>query len=176
MASQRHRISTSNRFRLLLLSIATALTLACNKDPVGVEDDRLPAADMRVLFIGNSLTYTNNLPSMVQTIAEATGYTMVFGIAAAPNVSLEDHWRNGVEGTIRTVEADVVVMQQGPSSGEGYQGIEELSVDEKDMVAHILSAHRTLMELSDANKATFQNVVDFMEQQAREKYGGKKGD
>jgi hypothetical protein len=116
MASQRHRISTSINLRFLLLGTAALLTLACNKDPVGVEDDRLPDADMRVLFIGNSLTYTNNLPAMVQTIAEATGHTMVFGIAAAPNVSLEDHWRNGVEGTIRTVEADVVVMQQGPSS------------------------------------------------------------
>lgn len=105
------------RSRGPFLVLLAAVSLACNKDPVGVDDgERLPDADMRVLFIGNSLTYTNNLPAMVQTIAEATGHTMVFGIAAAPNVSLEDHWRNGVEGTILTVEADVVVMQQGPSS------------------------------------------------------------
>jgi hypothetical protein len=93
-----------------------ALTLACNKDPVDLEEDGLPDADMRVLFIGNSLTYTNNLPAMVQTIAEAAGHTMVFGMEAAPNVSLEDHWRAGVDRTIISTKADVVVLQQGPSS------------------------------------------------------------
>jgi lysophospholipase L1-like esterase len=92
------------------------LTLACNKNPVEAEGERLPDADVRVLFIGNSLTYTNNLPAVVQTIAEAAGHTMVFEMVAAPNFSLEDHWLNGVERTILTVEADVVVMQQGPSS------------------------------------------------------------
>lgn len=95
--------------------LALGFLLGCNSDPVDVEDP-LPDADMRVLFIGNSLTYTNRLPEMVQTIAEASGHTLAQGMVAAPNVSLEDHWLSGVERTINSVKADVVVMQQGPSS------------------------------------------------------------
>jgi hypothetical protein len=100
----------------LILVLFFTLSVGCKKDPVAVEEGKLPDADVRVLFIGNSLTYTNDLPAMVQTIAEAAGRTMAFGMAAAPNVSLEDHWRAGVERTILSAEADVVVMQQGPSS------------------------------------------------------------
>jgi len=107
--------SRSIRSVLSLLLLLPVL-LSCNKDPLEIEDDRLPDADLRVLFVGNSLTYTNRLPEMVQTIAEATGHTMAIGMVALPNVSLEDHWLNGIERTILSVEADVVVMQQGPSS------------------------------------------------------------
>ncbi|MBT8397356.1 MAG: SGNH/GDSL hydrolase family protein [Gemmatimonadetes bacterium] len=100
----------------ICILLVVPVLLACNKDPVDVEDDPLPDADLRVLFIGNSLTYTNRLPDMVKTIAEATGHTMAVGMVALPNVSLEDHWLNGIEQTILSVKADVVVMQQGPSS------------------------------------------------------------
>ena len=100
------------RFLVLVISAI----LGCTSHPVQVDEDPLPDAEMRVLFIGNSLTYTNNLPAMVQTIAEAAGHTMVFGVEAAPNLSLEDHWLDGVERTIHAVKADVVIMQQGPSS------------------------------------------------------------
>src|SRR5690606_12904104 len=35
---------------------------------------------------------------------------------AHPDFSLEDHWHNGVADDIRRLRADIVVMQQGPSS------------------------------------------------------------
>jgi hypothetical protein len=92
-----------------------AVGYGCLRNPVEV-DGTVGDAELRVLFIGNSLTYTNNLPAMVQTIAEAAGHTLAFGTAAAPNVSLEDHWNSGIAETIRAVAADVVVLQQGPSS------------------------------------------------------------
>jgi hypothetical protein len=107
--------SRSIRSALSLLLVIPVL-LSCNKDPVEIEDARLPDADLRVLFVGNSLTYSNRLPEMVQTIAEATGHTMAVGVVASPNFSLEDHSRNGIGSTILSIEADVVVMQQGPSS------------------------------------------------------------
>ncbi len=103
------------RSSMPLMALFLTLCLGCNADPVDIGDE-WPEAEMRVLFIGNSLTYTNDLPAMVQTIAEAAGHTLAQGSVVAPNVSLEDHWRSGVENTIRVVEADVVVMQQGPSS------------------------------------------------------------
>lgn len=97
------------------LAMTILLGLGCNSDPVDLGEE-WPEAEKRVLFIGNSLTYTNNLPAIVQTIAEAAGHSLSQGAVVAPNVSLEDHWRSGVENTILAVEADVVVMQQGPSS------------------------------------------------------------
>lgn len=75
-----------------------------------------PDADLRVLFIGNSLTATNDLPAMVRGIAEADGTDLAYASVLVPGYSLEDHWRNGVEDVIRDADADVVVLQQGPSS------------------------------------------------------------
>jgi hypothetical protein len=74
-----------------------------------------PAAPMRILFIGNSLTYVNDLPGMVCTLARSTGRAVVCETVARPDFSLEDHWR----GEARAVIArgwDVVVLQQGPSA------------------------------------------------------------
>lgn len=76
----------------------------------------IPDADFRMLFIGNSLTYTNDMPRMVQHLADAAGRSFAYGVVAAPDYSLEDHWADGIAGTIAAQRAHVVVMQQGPSS------------------------------------------------------------
>lgn len=82
----------------------------------GTEPTDISEADLRVLFIGNSLTYTNDMPRMVQHLANSVERSFAYGVAAAPNFSLEDHWAAGITGTIAAQRADVVVMQQGPSS------------------------------------------------------------
>lgn len=99
------------RFLAPLFLIAI-LPAACN-DPTG---PKLEEADTRILFIGNSLTYTNDLPGAVATIAATLGHDVsVYGITA-PNFALEDHYLVGVASDIRELEPDIVVMQQGPSS------------------------------------------------------------
>lgn len=87
----------------------------------GTEPSDIPEADLRVLFVGNSLTYTNDLPRMVQHLATSTGRSLAYGVAALPNYSLEDHWASGIAGVIQKQRADVVVMQQGPSSVPSHQ-------------------------------------------------------
>lgn len=75
--------------------------------------------DLRVLFIGNSLTYANDLPDMLVRFAESTGGSLRIEVrdVSNGNYALEDHWLN-----TRTTDAvdeggwDVVVLQQGPSS------------------------------------------------------------
>ena len=73
--------------------------------------------ELRVLFIGNSLTYANNLPEVISKIAKAAkqpkfSYKMI----AYPNYSLEDHWiGREAEKTLLKEKWDFVVMQQGPS-------------------------------------------------------------
>ncbi|WP_412070524.1 SGNH/GDSL hydrolase family protein [Rubrivirga sp. IMCC43871] len=88
--------------------------VACSAGPV----DRPPADDVGVLFVGNSLTYTHDLPEMVKALVPTLdGVPVRVGAIALPNVSLEDHWGRGdVQAELASGAWDVVVMQQGPSS------------------------------------------------------------
>jgi hypothetical protein len=71
-----------------------------------------------ILFIGNSLTEGNDLPGMIESLADSAG-TPGFRTAALTHGggALEDHW---IAGTALEVIAQggwrFVVLQQGPSS------------------------------------------------------------
>ena len=99
---------------ILLLFLGTAACL--DFIGPGVQDVELPDADLRVVFVGNSLTYVHNVPGLVQVMADADGRSMAHATIARANYSLEDHWNTGVATTLRELKADVVVLQQGPSS------------------------------------------------------------
>jgi hypothetical protein len=72
---------------------------------------------IRILFIGNSLTRANNLPSMVEALARAQGHTIETFALVVNNFSLEDHWNQGqAQGAISKGGWTFVVLQQGPSS------------------------------------------------------------
>ncbi len=71
-----------------------------------------------ILFIGNSLTYWNDLPLIVQAVFDAAaGSKYEVGMVAFPDVSLEDHWLDGTaRSQIERGGWQIVVLQQGPSS------------------------------------------------------------
>jgi len=93
--------------------VALALVLACGgAGPVGVVGE--DGGD--VLFVGNSLTYANDLPEMVRALALASGETLRVGMVANPDWSLEDHWNGGAARSTIRRGWKVVVLQQGPSS------------------------------------------------------------
>lgn len=72
---------------------------------------------IHVLFVGNSLTYTNNLPELVQSEAANMSVSIKTEILANANYALEDHWNDGeLQRLIKTGNFDFVVVQQGPSS------------------------------------------------------------
>jgi hypothetical protein len=77
------------------------------------------SSDVRALFIGNSLTYANNLPAMIEAVAASAGLEgrIVCRGIAKPDYGLEDHWQDGdaLRG-IHTGRWTHVVLQQGPSS------------------------------------------------------------
>jgi hypothetical protein len=77
-----------------------------------------PGKELRVLFIGNSLTQSNNLPAIVQALAAAGGQApLVYKSVLLPGTSLEDQWNNGrALAALRAEKWNVVVLQQGPSS------------------------------------------------------------
>lgn len=101
---------------LVSLSITTG---ACKKSkpqpgqPVVIVNDSVN----RILFIGNSLTYTNNLPDIIAGIGRDSGVEIRTKMIAYPNYALEDHWNDGqIQVLIATGQYDFVVLQQGPSS------------------------------------------------------------
>lgn len=70
-----------------------------------------------VLFVGNSLTYSNDLPALTQAIFDATDDPREVASVTRPNFSLEDHWRErSAQRRILRGEWEWVVLQQGPSS------------------------------------------------------------
>jgi hypothetical protein len=73
-------------------------------------------ADVRILFVGNSLTYFHDVPLLVRQLAARQDVSVSTATIAHPDFSLEDHWNNGIADEIRRLSPDFVVMQQGPSS------------------------------------------------------------
>jgi hypothetical protein len=70
-----------------------------------------------VLFVGNSLTYTNDLPGLVKGIAISNGDTIITHVMAYPDFSLEDHWNRGqLQKEISSGKYQFIIVQQGPSS------------------------------------------------------------
>ena len=100
----------------LLLAVGL---LACLPSPAEVE---APPPDTRnFLFLGNSLTYTNDLPGMFERLLEAALDEDVFVASVAlPNYGLPDHWsRTQSRDAISAGGWEVVILQQGPSATEG---------------------------------------------------------
>ena len=103
---------------LALLWLAAAATIVAQEP---AEENVAPP--LHVLFIGNSLTYTNDLPAMFTALAEAAGKPRPFVRAiTGGGLSLEDHWNLGeAQKAIAVGGWDFVVLQQGPSAAPESQ-------------------------------------------------------
>ena len=79
-----------------------------------------PTPGGRVLFVGNSLTYANDLPEIVRGLTAAAGLpAMEVESVAFPDFNLDDHRARG--DAVRAIASrswTLVVLQQGPSSLE----------------------------------------------------------
>jgi len=75
-----------------------------------------------VLFVGNSLTYFNDLPLIVEALADSVpGLTpaqrLSTAMAAYPDYALYDHWSDGT--AVKAIDGakwNVVILQQGSSA------------------------------------------------------------
>ena len=73
--------------------------------------------EFNILFIGNSLTYSNNLPGLVKKYALLKEIDINTEMIALPNYAIEDHWNDGqVQKLISSKKYDFIIIQQGPSS------------------------------------------------------------
>jgi hypothetical protein len=105
-------------FSLVSIALAAGISTACLDTGVTGLEFRNPAAGKAVLFIGNSLTYYNDLPILVQGLADAAGGdSLIIEMIAGPDMALVDHWKQGAAQAVITGRHwDYVVLQQGPSS------------------------------------------------------------
>lgn len=68
-------------------------------DPVPtITPDPVPTDRLRVLFIGNSYTYVNDLPRQIQWMAEAAGAEVPLDVVSVTpgGMTLAHHWSDGV--------------------------------------------------------------------------------
>lgn len=69
--------------------------------------------EYRVLLVGNSLTYTNNLPALLRAVGMSQGSTVHTETYAAPGGKLDDRWDEGhVAAALNARKFDAVVLQE----------------------------------------------------------------
>ncbi len=70
-----------------------------------------PSSPLRVLFLGNSLTYTNDMPGLVQNLANSAGDFFTHGQVANAGWDLAQHATNSL-GAVSSGNYDLVLLQQ----------------------------------------------------------------
>lgn len=71
------------------------------------------AREYRVLLVGNSLTYTNNLPALLRAVGAAQGTPIATESYLAPGGKLVERWKEGyVAEALRSRDFDAVVLQE----------------------------------------------------------------
>ncbi len=133
MSIQGHRLSAAGAAARLAILLSLLLGCAGKSGAAGenAADAPQPAApanatkgepvnpgkNLRVLFLGNSLTFANEIPLIVQALAKSAGQSLYVESITYPNFNLEDQWNQGdALRALDTRKWDYVVMQQGPSS------------------------------------------------------------
>ena len=88
---------------LLALSLSACSLTNCSDDP----------ACKRVLFIGNSYTYVNDLPNTLVKLAQSGGQRLEIGMAAPGGWSLSDHLKSSETlDQIKASKWNFVVLQE----------------------------------------------------------------
>jgi len=106
-----------NPLVVLRLGLIALATLGCLSG--GVTTPALIGDGKPILFIGNSYTYVNDLPGIVQALADSAGEKIAVETVAQPDFALVDHIATGMaQREISKGGWAFVVLQQGPSSVE----------------------------------------------------------
>jgi len=113
--------------KIVLILFSCLSSLGCsdaepdiNTGSVSFKDqstDNLLNTDYNILFVGNSLTYTNDLPGLVKEKAKEKDLNIGVKSISAGGYAIIDHWNDGlVQIEIKSKKFDFVILQQGPSS------------------------------------------------------------
>ena len=132
---------------VLLLSVALLLAAPLRSNAQEVPSPR----EYRVLMVGNSLTYTNNLPALLRAVGASQDTTILTETYAAPNGTLAERWHDGhAAEALRTREFDVVVLQE---RGGKLAACMATTEERKAPCAASLRAYTGLAKLAKADGA-----------------------
>jgi hypothetical protein len=135
----------------------------------------LPPGGRHVLFLGNSLTYTNDLPGTLAGLARSVGDTIRTGSVALPNFAVIDH-ATGLSNAIEVIKLqrwDVVVLQQGPTSQQLFRDTLILGTQLLDPLIRAAGARSAqLMTWPSSNQPGLFDAVRASSLLAAEAVGG----
>jgi hypothetical protein len=131
--------------KLIIIFFTCICTYSCsssqNKFNTNVSNTKFS-----VLFIGNSLIYTNNLPALVRRSAKLKGIEIKTKMIAFPNYAIIDHLYDGnVQKQIASKKYNFVIIQQGPSS----------QTDGRQMLIEYGKEYSALCKINDAKLCYF---------------------
>jgi hypothetical protein len=105
-----------NRTKILLaftLIVTTCLLLGVYFSGLSCKEKPGGGACVRILFVGNSYTFVNDLPGMFADLARAGGKTVEVGMAAEGGWTLADHAGSSASlDKIKSAGWDFVVLQE----------------------------------------------------------------
>lgn len=111
---------------ILTLLIGLTFFLSCSStqresDNNAVGTDSLPDKGLNILFIGNSLTISNDLPGILERMLILADVEVgLIESQSRGGFGLPDHWaRAETRDRLDVVGWDIVILQQGPSATEG---------------------------------------------------------
>ena len=112
------------RLLRVLVPLLAVLWSCGSSSPEGPGED-----DLAILFIGNSLTYWNDMPDILERLLEDADIGPVYvDMQAFANWGLTDHWEDiRTRNLIESGGWDVVALQQGPSATEGRPSLLQYS-------------------------------------------------
>lgn len=115
------------RRRLDALRAGTGIVLATVLVACGAGPTVATGGDgIDVLFVGNSLTFENDMPGILKALLDSAGLESRIESFAPGGWGLQDHWEAGrSRELIADGGWDVVILQQGPSATEGRPSLLE---------------------------------------------------
>jgi hypothetical protein len=109
-------------------------------------------SEMRVMFVGNSLTYVNNLPALLRAVGASQGIAIATETYAAPGGTLAERWRDGhVAEALRSGRIDIVVLQE--QGGHLAACMVDMQSQRTAPCAASLRAYRGVSDLAKAHGA-----------------------
>ena len=108
--------------RILSLCLAMAFTISAIPQNYTARNERqlqefTSARKLKILFVGNSLTYVNDLPALIVELGKMDSVLIRYKTLAFPDYSIEDHLNDGkVQVEVSDGKYDFVIVQQGPSA------------------------------------------------------------
>jgi hypothetical protein len=111
---------------------------------------RAPKVEQRVLFIGNSFVFTNDLPGMFKALAAAKHHRVEVGMAASGGWTLEQHVESPETGAALGREAWTAVVLQEQSVLPAYRVERERRMYPavRELVRRIRARHAAPLMLS----------------------------